>query len=320
MNADVLSLAAAALAAGLGLVLLVRSGLGLDRAVRPIDEPACPRCRYRLAGVAGAACPECGHDLERGGVVDRRDPARTPLLLARACLVLLAAGFLVPHAHRGVEALRPPTWKLEQQATLRGPGSDPSGSRLEIVRHAFARGHGTPSPGELGPGEVIVRRSGTPDVELLRAASTELAGREPAAVAAALRRALPGDEAVPVDGAAMVAVALARAAVDGAAIDVRGLAERAAGEARVSPGRRMRAAGGTSRLRSWRPPARWPRPVATAVVGGAAALAIGWLVRDHRRRRPVPWSVAGPRATPPGTRPGDPASDAAAGPPDEPVS
>jgi hypothetical protein len=271
------------------------------RAVRPIVDPCCPSCRYALRGLAGEHCPECGRDLEREGVIDRRDPRWGVRGVLRLIVLVPTALMTVMLVATLLDLARPREWIWTTQATLKDmdPAAPANSERLIVERIRQRSAREAPDRAALPSGRLRMIQPGPSDRVLVDRSESEVAGLSDEAVRAALEAQLA---ALGVTGPVDVAVAIARSLVDErrpvdpaqryAAMD--GIRDAVAGADSV----RLL---GTRDDVVWRKSIEtWPRTAGFVVAGGLLLAGGGLILRDRRRGRPVPWSqvVAGlpPRA------------------------
>jgi len=270
------------------------------RAVRPITRPSCPRCRYDLEHLSGPRCPECGADLEAGGVIDRRDPRRGALLGLRILVLVPLSLVMVMLTATLLGRARPRIWTWTTQATLRdlAPDVQASSGRIVVERRRTERTLSEPDRKAFGPGRIRVIVPGATDRVLLDRPESEVADLADESVAAELSAGLREiDAAGPVD----VATAIVRDLVDERFTPdpTRRFGTMDAVRAAVARSTSVRILGTRDDV-VWRKPiATWPRTVGFLVGGGLLVIGVGLSVREYRRGRPVPWSVAGVAATSP---------------------
>lgn len=266
------------------------------RAVRPIVDPCCPACRYALHGLTAEHCPECGRDLEREGVIDRRDPRwgvrgifRLIVLLPMSLVTVILVATLLDQA-------RPRQWIWTTQATVKdlGPAAPVNSERLIVERIRQRSARRGPDPATLPVGRLRVILPGRSDRVVFDRSETQVARMADEAVRVAIEAELA---AIGVTGPIDVAVAISRALVEEEQpLDPkqRNAAMKALRDS-VPGADSVRVLGSRDDL-VWRKSiATWPRTAGFVAAVGLLLAGGGLILRDRRRGRPVPWSdvVAG---------------------------
>lgn len=276
------------------IVVSLGAGRRARRAVRPIRDPCCPTCRYGLRGVPAATCPECGHDLERGGVIDVRDPRRGLMAAVRTCALVPVALISVVVVAVLLDAARPRTWTWTTQATLRDmdPAAPPTSERVVLERTRVLVARTQPGRAAFPPGRVRMILPGRADRVLLDRPEAEVRTRSDTDLADILVTRM--DEAG-VDGPVALSVAILRDLAEGrfSPDPTRTFGSITSIRDAMASGDMVQVLGTRDDVIWRKSVATWPR-TAGFVVAAGVLLGGGWLiVREYRRGDPVPWSIAG---------------------------
>lgn len=145
-----------------GVAFVLRTGLrGPTKAVRPIQDPICSRCRYAVRGLDDPVCPECGLSLDTAGVVDAGDPSNPRRVVVSRAMASVVAVMIVWLVLTMLAVTVWPRYSMESTTITVSPLVTGARSDVAFDRertggpHWFTARPDTPPP--AAPGTITVR-------------------------------------------------------------------------------------------------------------------------------------------------------------------